>query len=48
MDSGVDPQQLRRTLKLIVGERSPFSGQCHLAAVEGFIEQELKKLRSCR
>src|ERR1700756_4508068 len=42
MDFRVDPQQLRRTLKVIVGERSPFSGQGHLAAVEAFIEQELK------
>jgi len=25
---------------MIVGERSPFSGQRHLAAVEQFIEQE--------
>ena len=38
----VDPQQLRRTLKSIVGERNPFSGQRHLTAVEGFIEEKLE------
>jgi Zn-dependent M28 family amino/carboxypeptidase len=37
----VNPEQLRRTLELIVGERSPFSGRRHLAAVENFIEKEL-------
>ena len=37
----VDPQQLRRTLEVIVGERNPFSGQRHLTAVESFIEKEL-------
>jgi Zn-dependent M28 family amino/carboxypeptidase len=37
----VDPQQLRRNLQAIVGERSPFSGQRHLAEVERFIEKEL-------
>ena len=42
VDIRVDPQRLSRTLQLIVGERSPFSGQRHLAAVEGFIEEELK------
>jgi aminopeptidase YwaD len=41
MDVKIDPRQLRRTLELIVGERSPFSGQRHLAAVETFIEKEL-------
>ncbi len=41
MDIRVDPQQLRRTLQVIIGERSPFSGQRHLAAVESFIEKEL-------
>jgi Zn-dependent M28 family amino/carboxypeptidase len=41
MEVKVDPRQLRRTLELIVGERSPFSGQRHLAAVESFIEKEL-------
>jgi aminopeptidase YwaD len=41
MDVKVDPQRLRRTLETIVGERSPFSGQKHLAAVESFIEKEL-------
>jgi Zn-dependent M28 family amino/carboxypeptidase len=42
VDFKVDSQQLRRTLQVIVGERSPFSGQRHLAAVEDFLEQELK------
>ena len=41
MDFRVDPQQLRRTLQVIVGERSPFSGHRHLAAVENFIDKEL-------
>jgi Zn-dependent M28 family amino/carboxypeptidase len=36
-----DPQHLRRTLEMIVGERSPFSGRPHLATVENFIEKEL-------
>jgi Zn-dependent M28 family amino/carboxypeptidase len=37
----VDPQQLRRTLEVIVGERSPFSGRRHLVTVENFIEKQL-------
>ena len=41
MDIRVDSQELRRTLQVIIGERSPFSGQRHLAAVESFIEKEL-------
>ena len=41
MEIRVDPQQLRRTLEVIVGERSPFSSGRHLAAVESFIEKEL-------
>jgi Zn-dependent M28 family amino/carboxypeptidase len=41
MDVGVDPQQLRRTLQVVVGERSPFRGGRHLATVENFIEKEL-------
>ncbi len=41
MEIRVDPQQLRRNLQAIVGERSPFSGQRHLAEVERFIEKEL-------
>jgi aminopeptidase YwaD len=41
MEVKVDPRQLRRTLEWIVGERSPFSGHHHLAAVESFIEKEL-------
>ena len=42
MEIRVDPQRLRRTLAAIVGERSPFSSQWHLTAVEGFIEKELE------
>jgi aminopeptidase YwaD len=42
IEIGVDPQRLRRTLEVIVGERSPFSGQRHLTAVESFIEKELE------
>lgn len=42
MEIRVDPQRLRRTLAAIVGERSPFSSQRHLTAVEGFIEKELE------
>lgn len=41
MEIHVDPRQLRRTLKAIVGERSPFSSQRHLTAVESFVEKEL-------
>ena len=41
MELRVDPQQLRRSLQVIVGERSPFSGRRHLATVEDFIEKEL-------
>jgi Zn-dependent M28 family amino/carboxypeptidase len=41
MDVGVDSQQLRRTLQVVVGERSPFSGRGHLTTVENFIEKEL-------
>ncbi len=41
MELRVDPQQLRRSLQVIVGERSPSSGRRHLAAVEDFIEKEL-------
>jgi Zn-dependent M28 family amino/carboxypeptidase len=41
MELRVDPQQLRRSLQVIVGERSPFSGRRHLATVENFIEKEL-------
>lgn len=37
----VDPRQLRRTLEVIAGERSPFSSLRHLIAVESFIEREL-------
>jgi Zn-dependent M28 family amino/carboxypeptidase len=38
----IDRERLRRSLQTIVGERSPFSGQLHLAAVENFIEAEFK------
>jgi aminopeptidase YwaD len=41
MEIKIDPRQLRRTLELIIGERSPFSGRHHLATVESFIEKEL-------
>jgi Zn-dependent M28 family amino/carboxypeptidase len=41
MEIRVDPQQLRRTLEVIVGERSFSSKPLHLAAVESFIEKEL-------
>jgi Zn-dependent M28 family amino/carboxypeptidase len=41
MTTRVDAQRLRRHLEMIIGERSPFSGRHHLAAVEKFIEQEL-------
>src|SRR5215470_6267181 len=41
MEPNIDPQQLHRTLQAIVGERSPLSGQRHLADVEKFIEREL-------
>jgi len=37
----VEPQELRRILAVIVGERSPFSSQRHFTAVEDFIENEL-------
>lgn len=42
MEIRVDGKQLYRNLQAIVGERSPFSGQRHLAAVERFIEKELE------
>jgi len=37
----VQPQSLRQRLQLIIGERSPSSGQRHLTAVENYIEKEL-------
>jgi aminopeptidase YwaD len=40
VDISVDREQLRRNLQMIVGERSPFSGQSHLAAVERFVAKE--------
>jgi Zn-dependent M28 family amino/carboxypeptidase len=36
----VDRERLSRNLQIIVGERSPFSGERHLAAVENFIKAE--------
>jgi Zn-dependent M28 family amino/carboxypeptidase len=42
MDVKIDTQRLCRTLEAVVGERSPFSGQRHLAEVESFIEAELQ------
>jgi Zn-dependent M28 family amino/carboxypeptidase len=41
MELQVDLQQLRRSLQVIVGERSPLGGWRHLATVENFIEREL-------
>ena len=40
MTTRVDSQRLRHHIDMIVGERSPFSGQRHLAGVEKFIERE--------
>jgi aminopeptidase YwaD len=42
MEIRIDPQQIRRNLQAMVGERSTFSGQSHLLAVETFIERELR------
>ncbi|MDP2602574.1 MAG: M28 family peptidase [Deltaproteobacteria bacterium] len=42
LDVRVDAERLRRNLQMIVGERSPFSGQHHLAAVEAFVEKEFE------
>jgi Zn-dependent M28 family amino/carboxypeptidase len=41
MEIKVDSQHLRRTLEVVVGERSPFTSRHHLAVVESFIEKEL-------
>ena len=38
----VDPMRLRRNLDMIVNERSPFTSMRHLAAVESFVENELR------
>jgi Zn-dependent M28 family amino/carboxypeptidase len=38
----VDRERLSRNLQIIVGERSPFSGERHLAAVEKFIKAEFE------
>lgn len=38
----VDAAALRRSLEQIIGERSPFSGRSRLAAVEAYIESELR------
>jgi Zn-dependent M28 family amino/carboxypeptidase len=43
MTTRVDAERLRHDLEVIVGERSPYSGQRHLAAVEEFIEQEFAR-----
>ncbi len=43
LDVRVDAERLRRNLQMIVGERSPFSGQHHLAEVEVFVEQEFQR-----
>jgi Zn-dependent M28 family amino/carboxypeptidase len=40
MAAQVDSLRLCRNLEIIIGERSPFSDQNHLAAVETFIEEE--------
>ena len=40
MNIDVDRKRLNRHLQIIVGERSPFSGVRHLAAVEKFIKAE--------
>lgn len=42
LETRIEPQQLRRLLESIVGERSPYSSQRHLTAVESFIERELE------
>jgi Zn-dependent M28 family amino/carboxypeptidase len=41
MEIKVDSQHLRRSLEVVVGERSPFTSRHHLAVVESFIEKEL-------
>jgi Zn-dependent M28 family amino/carboxypeptidase len=41
MEARVDSLRLRQILTAIAGERNPFGGQSHLAAVEAFIEEEL-------
>jgi Zn-dependent M28 family amino/carboxypeptidase len=38
----VDRERLIRHLQMIVGERSPFAGQPHLAEVEDFVAREFK------
>jgi Zn-dependent M28 family amino/carboxypeptidase len=38
----VDPAKLRLNLQTIIGERNPIRGERHLAAVETFIEKELR------
>ena len=42
MNIDVDRERLSRHLRIIVGERSPFSGARHLAAVEKFIKAEFE------
>lgn len=41
MEIRIDPKSLRQKLGAIVGERNPYNGLRHLAAVEAFIEREL-------
>ena len=41
MENSVNAHSLRQTLHAVVGDRSPFTGPRHLAAVERFIEREL-------
>lgn len=40
MEIRIDRNSLRKNFHAVMGERSPFSGQGHLAAVENFIEKE--------
>lgn len=42
MTFNIDRERLSRNLQIIVGERSPFSGERHLAAVENFIKAEFE------
>lgn len=42
MNIDVDRERLSRHLRIIVGERNPYSGARHLAAVEKFIEAEFE------
>lgn len=42
MSIEVDRKRLCRTVEKIVGERSPFTGRRHLAAVEDFVQDEFR------